>query len=308
MKTALIMGITGGFGSQVAQALARQGWAIRALMRDPTRLPARFRGAEVVRSDAANIDDVRQAADGVDLIVYGVNPPQYKWDGIVLPLIDATATVAEEYGLTIVFPGNVYVYDPSDGPEFDEQSAFHPVASRGRMRVEMEQRLQQASQRGARVIILRMGDFIAADAPSTWMGHLIRKTKTGYTLSTTGPRNLLHSWAYLPDAARVTADLVARRDELAPFSVFHFRGYRVTFNDIAHAIKQATGKEVKFTKFPWFVIRLLAPFGAMYSGLTEMRYLWNREINLSGDKLSNTLKKPIAQTPLADALMETGLL
>ena len=29
MKTALIMGITGGFGGQVAQALARQGWAIR---------------------------------------------------------------------------------------------------------------------------------------------------------------------------------------------------------------------------------------------------------------------------------------
>ena len=44
MKTALVLGISGGFGGHVAQALARQGWGIRALLRDPARLPARFQG------------------------------------------------------------------------------------------------------------------------------------------------------------------------------------------------------------------------------------------------------------------------
>ena len=308
MKTALIMGITGGFGGQVAQALARQGWAIRALMRDPTRLPSRFHGAEVIRGDAANIDDVRKAAEDVDLIVYGVNPPNYKWEGIVLPLINVTATVAEENHLTVVFPGNVYVFDPKDGPEFDEQSPIHPVASRGQMRVEMEQRLKQASEHGARVIIIRMGDFIAADAPSTWMSHLIRKTKTGYVLNTAGPRDLTHTWAYLPDAARTTAELVAVRDKIESFSVFHFRGYRTTFSDIADAIRQATGKKVKLGRFPWFAIQLLSPFSVMLSGLVEMRYLWTREISLSDEKLASTLQKQIVNTPLADALTESGFL
>ena len=27
-------------------------------------------------------------ADGVDLIVYGVNPPKYRWQGAVLPLLE----------------------------------------------------------------------------------------------------------------------------------------------------------------------------------------------------------------------------
>ena len=74
------MGITGGFGGHVAQALARKGYSIRALMRDPVKLPKRFKGADVFTGDAANIEDVRTAAEGVDLIVYGVNPPTYRWD------------------------------------------------------------------------------------------------------------------------------------------------------------------------------------------------------------------------------------
>ena len=38
MRKVLIIGITGNFGSHVAQALARKGWSIRALMRDPLLL------------------------------------------------------------------------------------------------------------------------------------------------------------------------------------------------------------------------------------------------------------------------------
>ena len=308
MKTALIMGITGSFGGQVAQALARQGWAIRALMRNPDRLPARFRGAEVISGDASSIENVRKAAAGADIIVYGVNPPKYKWDGVVLPMIDTTAAVAEENHQTIVFPGNVYVFDPDDGPEFDERSPMRPLGSRGRLRMEMEQRLKLASERGARVIIIRMGDFIAADAASSWMRHLIRKTKSGYILSVTGPRNLIHSWAYLPDAARVTAELIDRRDELDAFSVFHYRGYRNTLNDIAVAIRQVTGKDVKIAAFPWFIIRLMAPFSTMFKSLVEMRYLWTREINLSDEKMRSVLGKPLPHTSLEDALTESGLL
>jgi nucleoside-diphosphate-sugar epimerase len=308
MKTALVMGITGGFGGHVAQALARQGWAIRALLRDPARLPARFQGAEVVQGDAASIDDVRRAAQDADLIVYGVNPPNYRWQGVVLPLLENTAVVAEENGQTIVFPGNVYVFDPADGPEYDERSPIHPVSSRGHMRREMEQRLKLASERGARVIIIRMGDFIAADAPSSWMGHIVKKNRDGYSLTVPGPKDLVHTWAYLPDAARATAELVATKEKLEPYSVFHFAGYRASFADIARTIEQVTGKKVKFGKFPWIVLKILTPFNAMFSGLVEMRYLWNREINLSGGKMQQRLDGGIVSTSLADALVESGII
>jgi len=308
MRTALVLGINGGFGGHVAQALSCKGWAIKALLRHQVNLASSTAKTEVVRGDANNIEDVRRAAHGADIIVYGISPAKYRWRGIILPLLEKTVTVAEENRQTIIFPGNVYVFDPASGPDFDESALIHPVTSLGEMRKSMEARLRLASERGARVIMLRMGDFIGAGAASTWLGQLIKATKHGYTLSRTGPQGLQHSWAYLPDAADVIVELAQHKDGLPPFSVFHFRGYRASFLDIANAIKLATGKDVKLARFPWVVIGALAPFSVLFRSLKEMRYLWQTEINLSDDKLKQVLNKPLVQTPLAKALVTSGLL
>jgi len=306
MKTALIMGITGGFGGHVAQALARNGYSIRTLMRDSSKLPDRFKGAEVVPGDAANIEDVRAAADGVDLIVYGVNPPRYRWAGVVLPLLENTARIAEEKNLTVIFPGNVYVFDPKDGPLFNENTPHNPISGKGQMRKEMEARLKRASENGARIVIIRMGDFVGQNLASDWFQHLIKSTKKGYALTATGNRNLIHTWAYLPDVGRTVAALVEKKELLEPFTVFHFKGYRVSFNDIAQAIEQASGRPVTIGGFPWFALQLMSPFNSMFKSLLEMRYLWQHEINLDQTKLEDLLGKVIPDTPFTEALLECG--
>jgi nucleoside-diphosphate-sugar epimerase len=307
MKTALIMGITGGFGGSAAQALARQGWNIRALMRDPARLPQRFQGAEVTTGDAGDIQAVRKAAQGADLIVYGVNPPGYNWKGVAVPMLDNTARVAEEAGATVIFPGNVYVFDPANGPDFDENAPLRPVTGKGKMRAEMETRLKQASENGARVIVLRMGDYIGENAPSAWFGVIAKRTANGFKLATPGPRDLAHTWAYLPDAARTVAALADKRDDLPAWNVFHFAGYRMSLNHIARTLEQVSARRVRTTGFPWLAIRLMAPFSALFRGLLEMRYLWKREVNLQDTRLERVLGRPVPHTPLPQALMEVGL-
>ncbi len=308
MKTALVMGITGGFGGHVAQALARKGYSIRALMRDPAKLPQRFEGADVVAGDAAKIEDVRAAAEGVDLIVYGVNPPKYRWEGVVLPLIENTARIAEEKSLTVVFPGNVYVFDPKDGPLFDENAPHNPVSSKGQMRKEMEARLKTASENGARIIIIRMGDFIGENLASGWLQFLVKSTKKGYALSAAGRRDLIRTWAYLPDVGRTVAELVEKKDLLKPFSVFHFKGYQISFNDIKQAMEQASGRPVSMGSFPWIALQLMSPFNKMFKELLEMRYLWKEEVNLDETKLERTLGKAVPYTPLSEALLECSFI
>jgi len=307
MKTALVMGISGGFGASAAQALAEQGWAIRALMRDPARLPAQLRGVEVLTGDAKDIQAVCKAAHGVDLVVYAVNPPRYDWNGVALPLLENTAQVAEQNGLTVLFPGNVYVFDPADGPDFDEQAPRRPVTSKGKIRQAMEARLEQASRRGARVIVLRMGDYLGENAPSAWLGVLLKRTRDGFTIATPGPRDLTHTWAYLPDAAQAAADLAAMRDQLPRWSVFHFRGYRMSLRDIADTLQQVSGERVRLKAFPWWAVWIMAPFSVLFRGLVEMRYLWRRQVNLDDAKLQRTLGKPVPHTPLPLALAELGL-
>ncbi len=306
MKTALVMGISGGFGASVAEVLAERGWSIRTLIRNPARLPARFDDAQVVTGDAADLEAVRSAARGAELLVYGVNPAGYKWKGTSLPMLEAAATVAEEQAMTLLFPGNVYVFDPADGPCFDESSPLRPPTPLGEIRLAMEQRLEQAATRGAQVILLRMGDFMGARAPNAWLGALIKRRRYGFALGTPGPRNLAHTWAYLPDVAATAVELVELRDRLPAWSVFHFRGYRLSAIDLANALRTASGRHVKLRPFPWWMLRPMAPFSHLFRGLLELRYLWKREVHLDDRSLRQTLGGPPPSTPVTRALREMG--
>ncbi len=312
MKTALILGITGGFGGHVAKELARNGWKIRALMRDPSKLPTLSYSIDADPGDASNIDDVRNAAKGVDLIVYGVNAPYPKWENTVVPMLDVTATVAEEIKLTVLFPGNVYTLNPDDGTKFghgfDESAPVNPPTRKGELRAEMEARLKIAASHGAKVIIIRAGDYIGFRAPGSWMPHLIKPTKAGYSLQAASDPNLVHTWSYLPDIARVAVKLAANVDDYTNFNVFHFKGYRINFYDIARAIEGATSRPVKMARFPWGVLKILQLFSPMMRSLVEMQYLWKNEVNLSDTKLESYLGEPVSYTPLAKALLEAGVL
>lgn len=307
MKTALVLGITGGFGGHVAEALAANGWRLRALMRDAAKLPDRFKNVEVIAGDASRIEDVRRAAEGTQLIVYGINAPYPQWNNTVLPWLDVTAQVAEAQRLTIVFPGNVYNFDPADGPLFDERAPMHPVTPKGRLRQAMEARLQRASENGARVLIVRAGNFIGAHAHSTWLRYLIKPARHGYALSAAGPCSIKHAWAYLPDVAVTIAELLEQRTTLPAFGIFHFKGYEASFDDFAAAIRQATGKAVAMKKFPWWLLRLAAPFSPWVRSLFEMRYLWKSEVHLDETRLVASLPMPTPHTPLPMALLHSGL-
>jgi len=311
MKTALIMGITGGFGSHVADALKRDGWQIRALMRDPAKLPQRFAGAEVVKGNASSLDEVRVAARDADLIVYGVNAPYPKWEGTVVPMLDVAATVAEEQGATILFPGNVYFLNPKDGTllrdGFNESAPINPPTRKGQLRAQMEARLRDAAGNGARVIIVRAGDFIGRDANSLFP-YIVKRTRRGYRLDALDEPDRVHTYANLPDMAQVAADLVARQEELPAFNVFHLRGYRASYRDIAAAIEQASGLPVKLGRFPWWLMILASPFVPLTRSLLEMRYLWRVELNLDDRKLQEFYGHPVYYTPLPKALADAGVI
>ncbi len=307
MKTALILGISGGFGGHVAAVLQQQGYRLRTLMRDPSRLPPELKGVEVYRGDAGDIEALRRAASGADILVYGVNSPYHQWHKLVVPMLEVTSRVAEELGLLLLFPGNVYLYDPAEGPDFDEQAPIHPPRPKGVLRQQMEGRLREATEKGARVIILRCGDFFGERSPSSWLGVLVKSDERRVVLRNPAERELPHTWAYLPDVARVAADLLERAETLEPFSTFHFPGYRITFSEIARAMEQASGRPVTVKRFPWWALRLAAPFVPFLRSLQEMRYLWQSELNLDGTKLEETLGRAVVNTPLELALRESGV-
>lgn len=310
-KTALILGITGGFGRETAVALARQGWRIRALHRDPEAAADRFPEFADIdwrMGDAMSARDVAKAAQGADAIVHGVNPPGYRnWRGLALPMLENSIAAAKQGGARILFPGNVYNYGPVAMPVAREDSPQDPFTRKGRIRVEMEKRLNAAANEGAKVLILRAGDYFGPHAPGSWLSNaMVKPGKPVTSVVYPGDPDAGHAWAYLPDLAETAARLLAREEDLPPFERFHFGGhYLPRGGAMAEAILRAAGNpEGKIKPLPWWAVRLTAPVNETFRELLEMRYLWRVDLKLEDARLRRFLGE-VPHTPLDAAVRET---
>ncbi len=141
-RTALVLGATGGIGGETAAALERHGWAIRALSRNGQ--PAGdTTGWEWVKGDAMDRSSIVSAAQGTSAIVHAVNPPGYRnWAQLVVPMIDNTIAAARAGGARILLPGTIYNYGPDTFPVLRENSPQRATTHKGRIRIELEQRLE----------------------------------------------------------------------------------------------------------------------------------------------------------------------
>ncbi len=309
--TALIIGAGGSFGLHVTAALLKRGWTIRALARDPAAAAIKA-GANTpidwVKGDAMVGADVMAAARGAKLIVHAANPPRYhNWSGLARQMLANTIAAAKVGGARIVLPGTVYNYAPDAGPLITEDTPQTPVTRKGKIRVEMEEMLRGAATSGAKVLIVRAGDFIGPAAPNSAMSWLIKKGKGRVkSVVAPGPVGIGHAFAYLPDLAETTARLIERESELADFAVFHFKGYWLgQDDDLVSAIRRVTGQsKLRGSVFPWPLIAALSPFVEICRELLEMRYLWRQPIGLDNGKLTAFLGAE-PTTPLDTALRAT---
>lgn len=308
-KTALILGATGGAGYEIARALRRKGWQIRALSRRPEVGIKLMPEADWLQGDAMSAGDVAAAATNAGLIVHAVNPPGYRnWRGLALPMLDNTIAAAKVTGARIVFPGSVYNFGPDAFPALSESSPQNPRTRKGAIRVEMEERLRRAAGQGARVLIVRAGDFFGPySAGSTWFTQvLVKPGQPVKSVTYPGRKDVGHAWAYLPDYGETVARLVEREADLGVFETFHFAGH--WFGDgreLAEQVRLAAGvPEAPIRTFPWPVLYALSPFVRLFRELLEMKYLWEVPVRLDNAKLVALLGEE-PHTPVSLALQRT---
>ena len=300
-KTVLVL------GAAATKAFLERGWRIKALAREPSSAERLHAGKRIdwIAGDAMKPGDVLAAADGIDVIFHGANPRGYRnWRGLALPMLDNSIAAAKAVGARLVFPGNVYNFGPDAWPVLTEQSPQHPRTRKGRVRVDMEQRLRAASEDGLRVLILRAGDFFGAGYTDSWLGKVILKGgRAAKAIVWPGRRDAGHAWAYLPNLAETFARLLEREATLPAFAVFHFAGlWTASGDEFISGIRRATGRvDLPVRSFPWPFVYLAAPFVTLMREILEMRYLWNEPIRLDNSKLVAELGAE-PHTPLDEAL------
>lgn len=309
-KTVLVLGATGGIGGEMLRQLLAAGWQVRALTRGATPSP-RGDGIEWLRGDALSRTDVLAAAKGCAVIVHAVNPPGYRhWGRLVLPMLDNTIAAAIAEGATIVLPGTVYNFGPDAFPLLAEDAPQRPLTRKGAIRVELEARLERASTQGAKVIIVRAGDFFGPRAGNNWFSQgLVKPGQPVRSVLYPGAPGVGHQWSYLPDVARTMLQLLAVRATLPAFARFHMAGHwdhdgRQMTAAIVRVVAQATGAAPAIRRFPWWLVALASPFVATLREMREMRYLWQTPLSMDNARLLAVLGQE-PHTPLDEAVRAT---
>jgi len=303
-RKALVIGASGGVGGAVASSLARHGWQVIGLSR--VERPAKD-GIEWRVGDAMSAEDLRRAAEGVDVVFHGANPPKYQnWDKVCLPMLKNAIAAAEAANARLVFPGTVYNFGPDSGDLVSENAPQHPLTRKGAIRVAMEAELEAFANRGGRVLIVRAGDYFGSNVTNSWFqGALIKPGQPVEAVTYPGDPALGHDWAYLPDVAETFALLLDREDKLGVFERFHFQGHWLTGTEMVAALRRAANKpEAPVKRFPWWAMKLASPFVGFCREVLEMRYLWQRPLRLDNRKLAAFLGAE-PHTPLDEAVRQS---
>jgi nucleoside-diphosphate-sugar epimerase len=308
-KTALVLGATGGIGSAIVAALGRDGWMVRALVRDSAKAAAGWTGRQPIwmEGDAMTRADVIAAADSVDAIVHAVNPQGYRnWDRLVLPMMANTIAAARAAGGSrVVLPGTIYNFDPARVSVIDSDTPQAPRTRKGAIRVRLERMLEDAAPTVPSLIV-RAGDFFGPGARASWFAQSLVKPGQPVTRLLNPATGAGHSWAYLPDLSETIARLMDAGDRIDAFERVQFAGYRdVNGAGMVDAVRRAIGRNVPERPFPWWLMRLLAPFGGFPREVVEIEQYWRHPVRLDNRRLV-TLIGEEPRTPL-DAAVATTL-
>ncbi|KVD43230.1 hypothetical protein WS61_18915 [Burkholderia sp. ABCPW 11] len=308
-RLALVLGASGGIGGEVARQLRDAGWQVRALKRGLAAEAVERDGIAWVRGDALDRDAVVRAARGCSMIVHAVNPPGYRnWATQVLPMIDNTIAAARAAQATVVLPGTVYNFGADAFPVLREDAPQHPATRKGAIRVELERRLQDASTRGVRAIVVRAGDFFGPQLGNSWFSQGLVKPGRPVAAIRVPCRGVGHQWSYVPDVARVMVELIERRETLEPFARFHLGGHwdedGMQMAQAVQRVAQRHGMRPALRDFPWWLVWVAAPFVTTLRELLEMRYLWREPVRMDNARVTAVLgREPV--TPLDTAVEAT---
>jgi len=296
----IVLGAAGRLGFAAASAFRDAGWSVKGLVR-PGRAGAVPRKVEPI--EAVTRDEAIAAGRGCDVVLNAFNPAITLWQKNALSLAHGAIATAEENGATLLFPGSVWNFGAGMPPVLDENTPMQPTMRKGAMRVEIEQRIREACDRGMRAIVLRAGDFFGGGRGS-WFDLVIAKDIARQCLTYPGPLEVVHAWAYLPDFATTLVQLAERREGFAPFETFGFPGHAPTGAQFIAAIESATKATFNVRPMSWWLLKTFGQLLAMGRELSELEYLWRVPHAISSDKLRSAIGE-IPHTPLTQAIAES---
>ncbi len=153
-----LTGATGYIGSAVARTLAKHGHTLMALTRSAeseTKLVALSSAIdfEFVRGDVLHPASIRRGAEKADAVIHAASPGNETYAAADNNVISTVIDTLAGSGRPFIYTSGIAVHGSTGGKIIDEAAPYDPSPMVA-FRVDCEQRVKAAAERGVRSIVL----------------------------------------------------------------------------------------------------------------------------------------------------------
>ena len=265
-----------GAGGAIGAPLAAELLARRAKLRTVSRSGRGPAGAEALRADLMQRDEVLGAvAEGSTVyLLAGLPYDRRVWRAQWPVIMDNAIAACAARGARLVFFDNVYMYGRVEGP-MTEATPVRPSSEKGKVRAAIAMTLLEAAAAGrVRALIARAADFYGPHAEKTSVPSLLILQR----LAAGKPARLLvnadarHSYTYTLDCASALYPLAEADDAYG--QVWHLPTARpaLTSREFVEIVARELGVPPRLSVSPRWAMRAGGLFNVLLREGGEMLY------------------------------------
>ena len=300
-----ILGAGGAVGIELAKELKKYTNKIRLVARNPKKVND---DDELFLANLLDKKSINDAVEGSDIVYltagleYNIKIWRRDWPVIMRNVIDACIA----HNAKLVFFDNVYMYAPEEIPHMTEESPIAPATEKGKVRAELIKMIFDAiEKRKLTAMVTRSADFYGKNVKTGFLNIGVidnfKKNKKAFWQS---DANKIHSFTYVPDAAKAVALLGNTPD--AYNQVWHLptSSQKWTGKEFVNYIAKQMHVKPRYYILSKLMISLFGIFSSTLRELKEMLYQNDRDYFFDSSKFQKkfVLQPTTYEKGIADSI------
>lgn len=280
-----ILGSGGSIGLPLTAELKKYTSNIRLVSRNPFKVNE---DDSLMPADLTNPEQVDKAIKGSN-IVYVTVGFEYKlkvWQNTWPVFMENVIQSCIKHQAKLVFFDNVYMYSKDAIPFMTENSPVDPPSEKGKVRTAVQRLILDAiEKKGLQALIARSADFYGPGSKTAVFNIMaFNNLAKGKKAQVFGNPGKIHTYTYVPDAAKATALLGNTVD--AYNQVWHVPTTKepLTALDWIKLAAKKLSAEAKIQPVPEWMIRLLGVFMPVMREFPEMLYQYQQDYIFDSSK------------------------
>ncbi len=280
-----ILGAGGSIGKELAAELTRYSTRIRLVSRHPKKINETDELLAADLQDARAVDEAVKGSEVVYLVAglqYRTKTWQEQWPVIMQNVISACISHKSK----LVFFDNIYMYDPARIGHMTEETPINPSSKKGKVRAAILEQLMTAIQSGQLTgMVVRSADFYGPGSNASMLIETVYKNLSkGKKAFWIGNPGAIHSYTFIPDAAKATALL--GNTSSAYNQVWHLPTdpRKLNGKNFVELFEKEMGSSHGYRPISKTLISIMGIFNPLMRELKEMMYQFERDYYFDSSK------------------------